>query len=75
MDVEENLCNYPWEFSKEVPDSEGIRLFPTRQAHPDIPAMYVYYRVDAERHRVIFLGLGPAWSQGETFSLEDLLGD
>jgi hypothetical protein len=74
-DIENVICDYPWEYSPEVPNSEGIRMYPTRRAHHDIPAMYVYYRVIVETNQVVFLGLGPAWSQGETFSLLDPDGD
>jgi hypothetical protein len=74
-DIERNVCDYPWEFSREVPDSVGIRLLPTRKAFPDIPPMYVYYRVDSRRQEITFLGLGPAWSEEETFSADELLGE
>jgi hypothetical protein len=72
--VEVYVGDYPWEYSKEVPDSDGIRMLPTRRAFPDIPALYVYYRVEQNPNKIIYLGLSPAWSQAEVFSLDDLLG-
>lgn len=71
-DVETFLGDYPWEFSKQIPDSEGIRMLPTRNAFPDIPPMYVYYRVEQRLNKIVFLGLSPAWSKAETLSLDDL---
>ena len=66
-EVEFRICDDPWlQYSTEVPDSDGIRIVPTRQAFPDIPPLYVYYRFSAELRRVVFLGLSPAWSAGET---------
>lgn len=35
----------------------------TRYAFPDIPPLYVYYRVDHSRHSVVFLGLHRAWDE------------
>jgi hypothetical protein len=61
--VEQNTLDYPWEFSEEVPDSGGSRMRPTRDAFPDIPPLYVYYKVNAEACRVRFLGLSRAWSK------------
>jgi hypothetical protein len=74
-EVEDYLGDYPWEYSEEVPDSEGIRMLPTRMSFPDIPPLYVYYRVEQNPNKIIFLGLSPAWSADETFSLEDFEGD
>jgi hypothetical protein len=38
----------------------------TRDAFPDIPPLYVYYRVKEQPNRIIYLGLSRAWSQDET---------
>lgn len=66
--VEFRVCEDPWmEYTEEVPDSEGIRILSTRRAFPDIPPLYVYYRVERLPEKVIFLGLSRAWSQSETF--------
>lgn len=65
-DVERQLLDYPWIFSREVPDSGGTLMRETRNAFPDIPPLYVYYKViqDSPRDcRVYFLGLSPAWSK------------
>lgn len=70
--VEVYLRDYPWEFSEEVPDSDGIRMLPTRNAFPDIPPLYVYYRVEQDPNRIFYLGLSPAWSHQEMFSLREL---
>lgn len=63
--VETYLGDYPWEYSVEVPGSEGIRMLATRRAFPDMPPLYVYYRVEENPNRIRFLGLSPAWSLGE----------
>lgn len=64
--VEDHLGDYPWEYSDEVPDSEGIRMLRTRDAFPDIPPLYIYYRAEEQPNRIIFLGLSRAWSQDES---------
>jgi hypothetical protein len=64
--VETALGDYPWQYSEEVPDSDGIRMRPTRDAFPDIPPLYVYYRVEQQPNKIIYLGLSRAWSQDET---------
>lgn len=64
--VEDHLSDYPWEYSEEVPDGEGIRMLRTRDAFPDIPPLYVYYRVQEQPNRIVYLGLSRAWSQDET---------
>lgn len=64
--VETYLGDYPWEYSVEVPESEGIRILSTRRAFPDIPPLYVYYRVEENPNRIHYLGLSPAWSQEES---------
>jgi hypothetical protein len=69
--VENYLGDYPWEYSEEVPDSEGIRMLPTRRGFPDIPPLYIYYRVEQNPNKIIYLGLSRAWSRDETFSLEE----
>lgn len=67
-EVEFYVCDDPWmQFTEEVPDSDGIRMLSTRQAFPDIPPLYVYYRFEPEAGRVVFFGLSPAWSQVDTF--------
>jgi hypothetical protein len=65
--VEDHLGDYPWEYSEEVPDGEGIRMLRTRDAFPDIPPLYVYYRVEEQPNEIIYLGLSRAWSQEESF--------
>jgi hypothetical protein len=35
----------------------------TRDAFPDIPPLYVYYRVEEQPNEIIYLGLSRAWSQ------------
>jgi len=65
--VENHIGNFPWDWpSEEVPDSEGIRAVPTEYAAPDIPPMYVYYRVEHQPNKIVFLGLSPAWSETDT---------
>jgi len=36
-EIETNICDYPWIFSTEVPDSGGTMMRLTRDAFPDIP--------------------------------------
>ena len=38
---------------------------PTRMAFPDIPPLYVYYRVEENPNRIVYLGLSPAWTHDE----------
>jgi hypothetical protein len=47
-------------------------MLPTRYPFPDIPPLYVYFRVEQRPSRIVFLGLSPAWSRDEAFSLDDL---
>jgi hypothetical protein len=61
--VEQHLADYPWASSEEVPGGEGIWMLPTRQAFPDIPPLYVYYRVEQNPNRIIYLGMSHAWSK------------
>jgi hypothetical protein len=65
-DVEIAIGDYPWQYSEEVPDSKGIRMRPTREAFPDIPPLYVYYRVEKQPNKIVYLGLSSAWSDAET---------
>jgi hypothetical protein len=65
-DVERHLGDYPWEYSTEVPNGRGIRMIGTRDAFPDIPPLYVYFRVEVDPNKIVFLGLSPAWSVIET---------
>lgn len=60
--VENFLGDYPWQYSEEVPDSEGIRMLPTEEGFPDLPPLYVYYRVEQNPNKIIYLGLSQAWS-------------
>jgi len=63
--IESFLGVYPWEYSQPVPDGEGIRMLPTIEAAPDLPALYVYYRVEEKPNKIIFLGLSRAWSKAD----------
>jgi hypothetical protein len=64
--VEKQLSDYPYHrYSREVPDHEGIRIFPTEEAYPDLPALYVYYRVEHQPNRIHYLALSPAWSRSD----------
>jgi len=65
--VETHICDYPWEYSREVPGSGGTRMLGTRDAFPDIPPLYVYFKVNADERRIAFVGLSEAWSASETF--------
>ncbi len=65
-DVEQHLLDYPWQYSREIPDSNGMRILGTREGFEDLPPLYVYFRVDAEARQVRFYGVSKAWSQEET---------
>jgi hypothetical protein len=62
-DIENDRRDYPYKESVEVPEGEGIRMMSTLKASPDLPALYVYYRVLENPNRIVFLGLSPAWSK------------
>lgn len=62
-EVEAQICTYPWENSTPVPDGDGIRMQGTENAWPDIPPLYLYFRVEQDPNRVVFLGVSPAWSR------------
>jgi hypothetical protein len=64
-DVERNRRDYPWAGAEEVPDSDGILMLPTKDAFPDVPPLYVYYRVREIPNRIRFLGLSRAWSESD----------
>lgn len=64
-DVERNRADYPWQGATEVPDSGGILMLPTKDGFPDLPPLYVYYRVNEHPNRIHFLGLSQAWSETE----------
>jgi hypothetical protein len=66
-EIESHICGYPWEYSREVPASGGTRMLKTRDAFPDIPPLYVYFKVNANERRIAFIGLSEAWSASETF--------
>ena len=67
--IENFLGDYPWEYSDEVPNSQGIRMLPTRGGFPDVPPLYVYYRVEENPNKIVFLGLSPAWSREDAVPL------
>ena len=48
-------------YSVPVPEGEGIRMYATEHAFPDIPPLYIYYR--PEDPYITFLGVSPAWSR------------
>ena len=61
--VEKGLCRFPWLENESVPEGDGIRIRPTRERAPDLPPLYVYYRIELNPRRVVFFGLSRAWSQ------------
>jgi hypothetical protein len=65
-DVKETILEYPWLNVEEVPESGGTLMRETRAAFPDVPPLYVYYKVNREENRILFLSLSPAWSVDET---------
>jgi hypothetical protein len=70
-EVERNILDYPWIHSRVVPDSGGTLMRETRYSFPDIPALYVYYKVNPETGHVRFVGLTEAWSADELFPAPD----
>ena len=63
-DVEQAILEYP--YGDEIPDSGRTIMRETREAFPDVPPLYVYFKLDAENRRVLFLGLTQAWSAPDT---------
>lgn len=66
-EVEANILDYPWINSKVVPDSGGTLMRETRYSFPDVPPLYVYYKVNPETGHVRFVGLTEAWSADDLF--------
>jgi hypothetical protein len=60
--VESQILNYPWINAREVPESGGVLMRETRGLAPDLPALYIYYKVSKDPPRILFLGLSRAWS-------------
>jgi hypothetical protein len=60
-DVERTLRDYP--YLESVAVEEDIRMRQTRSCAPDLPPLYVYYRVQENPNRIVFLGLSQAWSK------------
>jgi hypothetical protein len=59
--AEEGLCRNPWLENEPVPEGGGIRMRPLRGA-PDLPPLYIYYRIERNPNRIIFYGLSRNWS-------------
>ncbi len=58
QDIAQNLDDDPSNvFVKEVPDSEGFRVYPTVPEHPDFIACVVYFSVEEEAKRLNYFGL------------------
>jgi hypothetical protein len=66
-EVESHVYDYPWEYSRGVPASGGTRMLRTRDAFPDIPPLYVYFKVNAAERRIAVIGLSEAWSSTDSF--------
>jgi hypothetical protein len=64
--VENHLGDYPKEGSMEVPESE-YRIQPTATRWPDLPALYVYFRVEENPNKIVFVRLSPAWTQADLY--------
>lgn len=60
---EEHVCAFPWASTAELQD--GTRMRATEDGFPDIPRLYVYYRINVKQRKVIFLSLSRAWSQDD----------
>jgi hypothetical protein len=61
-DQEQFLRHYPEnQFTEEVPEVDGIVMYPTLHALLDIPPLYVYFYV--EPPKIVFLGASPAWAE------------
>lgn len=63
--VEHVIGNYPYADSVEVPESDGIRMRATRDAFPDLPPLYLYYKIEHDPNRVVFMSLSAAWSESD----------
>lgn len=60
-----SLRDYPFGQSVEIPNGDGIRLQPTYEAAPDLPAMCLLYQVEENPNEIVFLGLTPAWTDDD----------
>lgn len=60
--VEKAVLDYPYEYSEKVPDSGETWMRLTPDVQPDLPALYVYYKVNYDECRIRFLGVSKAWS-------------
>lgn len=61
--IARTLRDYPKAESVEVPDGDGIRILPTYRSWPDLPRLYIFYRIQENPNRIVFLGMTPAWTQ------------
>jgi hypothetical protein len=62
--VEHAILDYP--YGDEIPDTGGTMMRETRETFPDVPPLYVYFKLDTDNRRVLFLGLTQAWSAVDT---------
>lgn len=63
--AEASVLDYPYEYAKEVPESGGTWMRRLDAVAPDLPSMYVYYKVNFEECRIRFVGLSRAWSDDD----------
>jgi hypothetical protein len=68
-DLRRVLRHNPYAESVEVPDGEGIRMLPTYRSFPDIPPLLIFYEVEEDPNRIVFLGISPGWSAEDVPSL------
>ena len=56
-EVEDHLADYPTISATKVLEHEEIWMLRTQSAFPDIPPLFVYYRVEERPNKIVFLGL------------------
>jgi hypothetical protein len=64
-DVENYLADYPTVSSTSVIPHEDIWMLRTRSGFPDLPPLFVYYRVEELPNKIIYLGLSRDWSNAD----------
>jgi hypothetical protein len=64
-DVEAHLADYPTISSTLILPDEDIWMLRTRRGFPDLPPLFVYYRVEEQPNTIVYLGLSHDWSNAE----------
>ena len=59
-DIEKTLDDDPSNiYVRELPGSEGFRIYPTMPEHPDFLECVIYFSVDEETRQILYWGIEP----------------